>query len=319
MCQLALNFDSSFITLFGAVAAILAAASGVAAKIQTRAQAPLTKESADNLVARIQSWWILAGTFAASICLGKIAVIFLFLLISFLALREMLVLTPVRKADHKTMLSIFFLVLPAQYCLVAGDWYGLFSIFIPVYMMLFVPIGNAIAGDTTNFLDRSSELQWALLLCVYFPSHAAALLNLNIAGFAGQDYKLLCFLVIVTQASDVLQYIFGKLFGRHKINPTVSPNKTVEGLVGGVLSASALGTALFSLTPFLPWQAALMSLAITLAGFFGGLVLSAIKRDRGIKDFGTLIPGHGGILDRIDSLCFAAPIFFHLTRYFFAH
>jgi phosphatidate cytidylyltransferase len=129
--------------------------------------------------------------------------------------------------------------------------------------------------------------------------------------------KLLLYLILVVQMSDVLQYLWGKLAGRHPIALTVSPNKTVEGFVGGVLSATALGSALWAMTPFRPWQAAVISLIITLMGFAGGLTMSAIKRDRGLKDFGTTLPGHGGILDRIDSLCFAAPIFFHLTRYYF--
>src|ERR1700730_10677510 len=109
----------------------------------------------------------------------------------------------------------------------------------------------------------------------------------------------------------------GKCFGRHKIAPNISPNKTIEGFVGGMIGAVLIGTGLYWITPFSPWQAALMALVITLMGFYGGLVMSAIKRDRGVKDYGAIIPGHGGIMDRIDSLCFAAPIFFHLTRYYF--
>ena len=128
---------------------------------------------------------------------------------------------------------------------------------------------------------------------------------------------LVVYVILVVQSSDVLQYIWGKLTGRHKIAPHVSPSKTVEGFVGGVLSATALGTALWWMTPFQPWQAALFSLVITMTGFLGGLVMSAIKRDRGVKDWGHLIEGHGGMLDRLDSVCFAAPIFFHLTRFFF--
>ena len=128
---------------------------------------------------------------------------------------------------------------------------------------------------------------------------------------------MLFYFVLVVQASDVLQYIWGKLFGKHKIAPTVSPNKTWEGFLGGVATATLLGTALWWATPFTLWKAAGMSLAITLMGFVGGLVMSAIKRDRGVKDYGTLIEGHGGVMDRIDSLCFSAPVFFHLTRYFF--
>ena len=136
------------------------------------------------------------------------------------------------------------------------------------------------------------------------------------ADYSGKNPLLLIFLVLVAQASDVLQYVWGKLCGKHKIAPTLSPNKTWEGFIGGILSASALGTGLASITPFNYWQAAVISLVICLLGFCGGLVMSAIKRDRGVKDFGAMIEGHGGILDRIDSLCFAAPVFFHIVRNF---
>jgi phosphatidate cytidylyltransferase len=144
-----------------------------------------------------------------------------------------------------------------------------------------------------------------------------AILTLEIPGYAGQNAKLLLFLVLVVQMSDVLQYVWGKLYGKHAIVPTISPNKTVEGFWGGILSATAIGTALWWATPFNWWQAALFSFLLTLMGFFGGLVMSAIKRDRGVKDYGTMIEGHGGVMDRIDSLCFAAPVFFHLVRYCF--
>jgi phosphatidate cytidylyltransferase len=154
------------------------------------------------------------------------------------------------------------------------------------------------------------------MVCVYCVSHAPALMTLRIPGFEGENGKLLFYFVLIVQASDVLQYIWGKILGRHKIAPTISPSKTWEGFLGGVATATLLGTALWWATPFMPWQATGMSLVITLMGFVGGLVMSAIKRDRGVKDYGTLIEGHGGVMDRIDSLCFSAPVFFHLTRYF---
>jgi phosphatidate cytidylyltransferase len=155
------------------------------------------------------------------------------------------------------------------------------------------------------------------MVAVYFASHAPALLMLKIPGFEGRGALLLFFLVFVVQISDVFQYTWGKLCGRRKIAPLVSPSKTVEGFVGGGLSACAAGAGLWWITPFTPLQAAGMAGVIVLMGFFGGLVMSAVKRDRGVKDYGELIPGHGGIFDRIDSLCFAAPIFFHLTRWWF--
>ncbi len=156
-----------------------------------------------------------------------------------------------------------------------------------------------------------------LMITVYCISYAPALLLIKIPGYGGQNLLLLVYLLLVVQLSDVLQYVFGKLFGRHKIAPLVSPSKTVEGFFGGGLSATAIGAAMWWVTPFTPIQAAGMAATIVLAGFFGGLALSAVKRSLGAKDWGSMIEGHGGMLDRLDSVSFAAPVFFHLTRYFF--
>ena len=167
-------------------------------------------------------------------------------------------------------------------------------------------------------MSRVAEIQWGLMITVFSLSHVPALLTLQIAGFDGRNLLLIAFLILVVQSSDVLQYVWGKLLGRRRIAPDLSPSKTVEGFIGGVLSASLLGALMWWLTPFTPLQAGAMSLAITLMGFFGGLVMSAIKRDRGVKDWGWLIEGHGGVLDRLDSVIFAAPVFFHITRYWWA-
>jgi phosphatidate cytidylyltransferase len=235
---------------------------------------------------------------------------------SLLALREFVTLAPTRREDHRTLLWSFFAVTPLQYYLIGIRWYGLFAIMIPVYAFVLVAVSNVIAGRTDRFLERTASIHWGLMVCVYCVSHAPALLILDIPGYR-TNAKLLVFLVLVVQISDVLQYVFGKLFGKHPIAPVISPNKTWEGFAGGVLTASLVGTAIWWATPFTPSQAFALSVAITLAGFAGGLVMSAIKRDRGVKDYGALIAGHGGMLDRIDSLCFAAPVFFHLTRYYF--
>ena len=189
---------------------------------------------------------------------------------------------------------------------------------IPVYVSMFLAIRTVLAADTHGFLERTATNQSALMICVYFVSYVPALLMLRIPGYERQTPKLMFFLVLVVEVSDVLQYVWGKSVGKRPIAPGISPNKTWEGLVGGVACTTALGALTWWATPFSPVAAALMSIVITLMGFAGGLVMSAIKRDRGVKDFGTLIQGHGGVLDRIDSLCFAAPVFFHLTRYFYA-
>jgi phosphatidate cytidylyltransferase len=308
--------DRQLVWFFAGVVAFLTAASVVAWVLGRRPGDERWQSTVANLKARIWAWWVMVAIFAVAISGRKTALV-LFALISFFALREFITLAPTRRGDHHTLFYAFFAAIPLQYWLIAADWYGFFSVLIPVYAFLFVPTRSVLSGETDHFLARVATIQWGLMVCVYCISHAPALLLLNIPGYAGQNAKLLLWLVLVVQMSDVLQYVWGKLLGRRPVAPTVSPNKTVEGLIGGVASATLLGTLLWPMTPFSPWQAAGMSVVITLMGFAGGLTMSAIKRDRGVKDFGALIAGHGGMLDRLDSISFAAPIFFHLTRYFF--
>ncbi len=295
----------------GGVLVVLCLASATGAIVSRRKPGPTSA----NLVARINAWWIMCLVFGTAILLGRTGSTLLFALMSFLALREFITLTPSARGDHRTLFWAFFAVLPLQYWLVWKPWYGLFVILIPVYAFLWLPVRTAMAGDCTRFLERTAKIQWALMICVYCVSHVPMLLSLPIAGYEGKNALLVIFLVVVVQASDVLQYIWGKLCGCHKIAPLVSPNKTVEGFLGGIASATALGTALYPLTPFRPWQAAVIALIVCLLGFAGGLVMSAIKRDRGVKDYGSMISGHGGMMDRIDSLSFAAPVFLHIVRF----
>ena len=309
--------DQELLWLLGGVLTVLVVATITGALLARRVTSETGRATITNLNDRIRAWWVMCAVFAIALLTRGIGSVLLFALISFFALREFITLIPTRHGDHRTLLYVFFLVTPIQYWLVWDDWYGLFAIFIPVFVFLLLPARTALAGDTERFLERTATIQWALMICVYCVSYAPALLMLDIPGYEGESAKLLLFLVIVVQFSDVMQYVWGKLFGRHRIAPSVSPNKTWEGFLGGIATATLLGTALWWITPFAPWQAAVMSLVITVMGFAGGLTMSAIKRDRGVKDFGTLIAGHGGVLDRIDSLCFAAPVFFHLTRYFF--
>jgi phosphatidate cytidylyltransferase len=295
------------------LAAFLAVASAVGGWL-ARGQGAASP-TVQNLNARINAWWVMVALMALALIFGLAGAVVLFAICSFAALREFLTLTETRRADHLALAAAFFVILPVQYGLVAIRWYGLYSIFIPVYAFLLLPIISALRGDTTRYLTRIAEMQWALMVCVFCVSHVPALLTLTIPGFEGQNVLLIAFLVVVVQGSDVAQYVWGKLFGRRRIAPNLSPSKTVEGFAGGALTATLLGAALFWLTPFTPLQAAGMALVIVLMGFFGGLVMSAIKRDRGVKDWGSLIPGHGGFIDRLDSVIFAAPIFFHLTRW----
>ncbi|BBE71435.1 phosphatidate cytidylyltransferase [Oharaeibacter diazotrophicus] len=302
------------VALFAGLAGLLAIASTVAAVLARRA-GDRPSPTIENLVARINAWWVMVGLLAVAFLFGRAGVILLFAFASFAALREFLTLTDTRRGDHRALAAAFFVVLPVQYWLIWIDWYGLYSIFVPVYVFLLLPIVVALSGDTTRFMERVAEMQWGVMVAVFCVGHVPALVTLDIPGYEGRGLMLIAWLVLVVQSSDVLQYVSGKLFGRRKVAPSLSPSKTWEGLVGGVAGAVAIGTALWWITPFAPLHAAAMALVVCAMGFFGGLVMSAIKRDRGVKDWGRMIEGHGGMLDRLDSVVFAAPIFFHLVRY----
>ncbi|MBA2320334.1 MAG: phosphatidate cytidylyltransferase [Deltaproteobacteria bacterium] len=304
--------------LLGAIFVLLTVGSGAAVVLARRAKTAQARITVANLRSRVNAWWGMVAVMVGALALGRGALVCLFGLLSFLALRELITLVPSRRADHRGLIAAFFLAIPVQYALLWCGWYGLFAIFLPVYGFFALSVRVALSGDTERFLHRVAAIQYAVMIGVYCLSHAPALLMLRIPGYEGQEWKLLLFLVGVVQISDVLQYVWGKTLGRHKIVPLLSPSKTVEGFVGGVLSASAMGAALWWLTPFTPLVAFALALEITLAGFCGGLVMSAIKRDAGVKDYGNLLPGHGGILDRVDSLAFASPLMFHTVRWFWS-
>ncbi len=269
-----------------------------------------------ELVARVNSWWVMISLFTLAILVSTRLSIILFALISFLALKEYLAMITTRRADRRVVFWAF-VAIPVQYYWVAIGWYGLFIIFIPVYLFLLIPTRMVLIGETKGFLHAAGTLHWGLMTTVFSLSHAAYLLALpqttpTPAGGAG----LLFFLVFLSQFNDVAQYTWGKLFGKHPVVPKVSPKKTVEGLLGGVLTTTLAAWLLAPwLTPLEGVWAPVAGLLIGLSGFFGDVVISALKRDIGVKDSGTLIPGHGGIMDRVDSLTFTAPLFFHYLYY----
>jgi len=309
--------DPELAGVVAGVIGLLAVSSLIAAVLRRRVTEEPGRSVVTNLTRRINAWWAMVAVLALTLATGGIGSVLLFGATSFFAFREFATLSPTRTTDHSTLVWAFFVVIPLQYLFVALQWYGMVAIFIPVYAFLFAPVRSAMAGDTRDFLARTATIHFGLMVTVYCVSYAPALLMLEIPGYESENVKLLVFLIVVVQLSDVLQYVVGKLVGKRPMAPRVSPNKTWEGFAGGVFGATALGTALWWLTPYAPWQAALVSLLLALAGVAGGLVMSAVKRDRAVKDFGEAIPGHGGVLDRIDSVCFAAPLFFHVTRYFF--
>lgn len=267
---------------------------------------------------RIKSWWIITVLFAIAILLNRATAIMFFAFVSFLALKEYLSLIPTRRADRRVLFWVY-LALIIQYCWVYTGWYAMFLIFIPVYVFLILPLRMMMLGETKGFLKAVGTLQWGLMLTVFSISHVAFLLVLKadgnpLAGGAG----LVLFLVFLTAINDIAQYVWGKMLGRHKIIPKISPNKTREGLIGGIITTTILAFILAPyLTPFDLFQSLGVGLYLSITGFIGDITISALKRDLGIKDSGNILPGHGGILDRIDSLTYTAPLFFHFTVYFY--
>ena len=270
-----------------------------------------------ELQQRINSWWVMITVFSLAMVLSKTVSLIFFGLISFLALKEYLSIIPTRRADRRVLFWAY-LAIPFQYYWVAIDWYGMFIIFIPVYMFLLLPMRMVIIGETKRFLEAAGTLHWGLMALVFSISHLAYLLTLPAEGFSAGGAGLVLFLVFLTQFNDVAQYVWGKLFGKHKIVPKVSPNKTWEGFLGGVFTTTLCAVLLSGLlTPLSLPMAVAAGLLISISGFIGDVTISALKRDIGVKDSGSLLPGHGGILDRVDSLTYTAPLFFHFIHYFY--
>jgi phosphatidate cytidylyltransferase len=269
-----------------------------------------------ELSLRIRTWWLMAGLFLLALALNNTGSLIFFGFVSFLALKEFLSLIPTRRADRRVLFWAY-LAIPLQYYWIGLGWYGMFIAFIPVFMFLALPMRMVTIGETTGYLHAIGTIQWGLMVTVFSLSHIAYLLVLRdngnpVAGGAG----LVFFLVFLTQFNDVAQYCWGKTFGRHKVLPTVSPNKTYEGLIGGIATTMALAYFLSPhLTPLTKIESLAAGLMIGLGGFMGDAAIACFKRDLGIKDSGSILPGHGGILDRVNSLTYTGPLFFHFIYF----
>ncbi|MEX0641759.1 MAG: phosphatidate cytidylyltransferase [Pirellulales bacterium] len=275
---------------------------------------------------RVRTWWLIVGLFALAVLLNRGGVLIFFAFVSALALREYLNLVLPRVADWR-VLSWAFLSIPLQYYWIYIGWYGMFIIFIPVYLFLLLPTRLVLMGVTQGFIAATSALHWGLMTTVFSISHAAYLLVLEPGeasrwpphwpvgvGAASAGAGLLLFLVLLTELNDIFQFMWGKSLGHVPIAPHVSPRKTWAGFLGGVATTTVLAGAIGPRLTFMDRGPSLLAgLIIGLAGFAGDLSISAVKRDLGVKDSGTALPGHGGILDRIDSLTYTAPLFFHFV------
>lgn len=285
---------------------------------------------------KLRVWWVMTAILMIGFLLHYTGTVILFGLVSFWALREFVTMTPTRRADHRTLFWVFFVFLPLQYLLVLlgsnpptwlvgdrkFDFYGLYSIFIPVYASLFIPARIALSGDSKRFLERIAIIQAGLLICVYSLSYAPALLDLELrrtdgSRWIGSNLTLLLFMVLIAQLASVLERAWSRLVGRRLLAEKINASRTWEGLFGSMVTTGLIAATLYWATPFMPWEAGVMGAMVTVMAIAGTLTMSAIKRDRGVTDTGTLVQGHAGMLDQIDNVCFAAPVFYHLTRFFY--
>jgi phosphatidate cytidylyltransferase len=299
--------------LLGMVVGLLTVATIVGQVVKRQPHLGLNAAAIGTFNRRVRAWWIICSLLAIAFVSPRLTVV-LFGLMSFWALREFITLTPTRLGDHRALFWVFFFFTPLQYVLVAAENYGMYSILIPVFAFLFIPARIALSGDAKRFLERVAKIQSGLLICVYCLSFAPALLYMPGVAESG-GARLLFFFVTMALLSEAFQFMWSQLYGRHVIAPTINGARTWEGLVGGTTSTALVGMAFFWATPYREvWQAAFMSMVIAVMGFAGAMTMSAIKRDRGVRDYGTLVEGHGGVLDRIDAICFAAPVFYQVTR-----
>ena len=267
---------------------------------------------------RIYGWWWMTGIYTVAMGLGPKVFVFFIAILSFLALKEFFTLVPTRRADHRALFWSYGSLI-VQYPAIAFGWFPVFLLYLPLYHLLVGPFRMVLRGETEHFVRSAAVVHWGLMICVFCVSHVAYLGTLGPEGNpAGGGAGLALYLVLLTEISDVAQFIFGKTLGKHKIMPKVSPNKTWEGLLGGVLTLTVLGALLGPvLTPLTHLTGALFGFFLAWVGYVGGAVMSAVKRDVGVKDAGAMIPGHGGVLDRIDSLAYTAPFGFHIFYFGF--
>ena len=294
-----------------AIYGVLILASAITAILQRTSPGPTTAELSQRGI----SWWWMITVFTIAILTTRVVSTIFLAFVSYLALKEYLSLVPTRRVDRGTLLWAY-LAIPVQFYFAHEGRFGLFMVFIPVWMFLFLPARITLGGHTEGFLRAVGLLSWGLMITVFSLSHTALLLSFGVGH--GHGAGPLLFLVALTQFNDVAQFTCGKLLGRHKIIPKVSPKKTWEGFLGGLVSTACLATLVGPyLTPMPALWSAAAGVIIAVSGYLGDITISACKRDLGVKDSSNLIPGHGGILDRVDSLIYSAPVFFHFLNYFF--
>jgi phosphatidate cytidylyltransferase len=311
-----------FIIVFGILTAVSVVAFLLTFRQRTEAHDEAWQVELKDFRRLLGTSWFMAVVFWMAWAAGATVATVLFALIAFFALREFITLSPTRRGDHRSLVLAFFVVLPLQFILVATRHFDLFTVFIPVYVFLAIPVASALAGDTQRFLERNAKLQWGIMVCVYGMSHVPALLLLDFGGrnWRGKTAFLVFFLVFVVQTCMLVQHVLTRRLKRPASIPEVSKSFNWYSWALGMLVGSLVGGVMSFITPFKPGQGLALGFVACVAGSMGHLVMKALKRDRGVPAWGrrgVSVTGANGLLDRVDALCFAAPIFFHSVRWYF--
>jgi phosphatidate cytidylyltransferase len=267
----------------------------------------------------LRAVWIGAVVFWLAWMSGPAGATLAFGAFSFLALREFITLVHTRRGDHRSLILAFFAALPLQYLLVGTRAFDLFTVFVPVYVFIAIPVASVLAGDPERFLERNAKIQWGIMVCVYGLSHAPALLLLDLPRYTGRGAFLLFLLVIVVALAQIVQELASRRLRRRPVVRQIDRSFSYRAWGLGVLAAAVAGTALFWITPFEPWRAAALGALAGGCGNLGELVMRALKKDAGVRYWGnrSSVTGAVGLLDRVAPLCFAAPVFFHGVRWSF--
>ncbi len=304
-----------FVVLFG----LLLLASAAATVWSLREQGEHFAERKERVERDLRALWIGAVVFWLAWMSGPVGATLGFAVFSFLALREYITLAPTRRGDHRSLLLAFFAVIPLQYLLVGTRRFDLFSVFIPVYVFLAIPVLSALAGDPERFLERNAKIQWGIMVCVFGLSHAPALLLLEFKGYEERGAFLVFFLVMVTAAAQLAQEVASRWLRRRPVARQIDRSFSARAFALGVAAAALVGAALFWITPVDPLRALVMGAVTGGCGTLGEFVMRALKKDAGVRFWGNTssITGGVGLLDRVAPLCFAAPVFFHSVRWYF--
>ena len=304
-----------FVLLFGVLAIVTAIAFGRTLRERSDAQLAAHEQFKRDL----RAVWAGALLFWVAWASGAFVSTLLFGVISFLALREFVTLTHTRRADHRSLLLAFFVVLPLQYVIVATRHFDLFTVFIPVYVFLAIPVVSAFGNDPHRFLERTAKIQWGITVCVYGMSHAPALLLLDPPAYRDRGAFLVLYLVLVVAIAQIAQEAASRQLRRRPVARAISRSFSWRAWIVGALTAGGLGAALYWITPFQPIPALLMGFVAGASGTLGEFVMKALKRDAGVRSWGgqSSVTGAVGLLDRVAPLCFAAPVFFHSVRWYF--